>query len=57
MRRCKSAGHMQRFRSVHGPINNVFRFGRHLMKAKHHRIMRERGFALRPEATDAQITG
>ena len=53
MRRFKSAGHMQRFLSVHGPINSVFRFGRHLMKARHYRIMRDRGFALWYEVTYA----
>lgn len=55
MRRFKSAGHMQRFLAVHGPINNVFRVGRHLMKAKHYRIMRERAFCLWDEVTCAQI--
>ena len=56
MRRFKSAGHMQRFLSVHGPINNVFRVGRHMMKAKHYRIMRARGFALWQEVTYAHIS-
>ena len=46
---------MQRFLSVHGPINNVFRVGRNLMKAKHYRIMRERAFCLWDEVTCAQI--
>ncbi len=57
MRRFKSAGQMQRFLSAHGPINNVFRVGRHLMKAKHYRIMRDRGFALWHEVTHAQVPG
>ena len=56
MRRFKSAGHMQRFLSVQGPINNVFRVGRHLMQAKHYRIMRDRGFTLWREVTYAQIS-
>jgi putative transposase len=30
MRRFKSAGQAQRFLSVHGPINNLFRLSRHL---------------------------
>ena len=55
MRRFKSAGHMQRFLAAHGPINNLFRVGRHLMKAKYYRIMRDRGFALWHEVTYAQI--
>ncbi len=54
MRRFKSAGHMQRFLSVHGPINNVFRVGRHLMKAKNYRILRDRGFRLWDEVAYAQ---
>ncbi len=55
MRRFKSAGHMQRFLSVHGPINNVFRVGRHLMRAKHYRILRERAFRRWDEVTCALI--
>jgi hypothetical protein len=30
MRRFKSAAHAQRFLAVHGPIQNLFRVGRHL---------------------------
>ena len=44
MRRFKSLRHIQRFLSVRGPINNLFRIGRHLMKAAHYRLFRERAF-------------
>ena len=44
MRRFKSLRHVQRFLSVHSPINNLFRVGRHLMQAGHYRLFRERAF-------------
>jgi len=44
MRRFKSQGHAQRFLSCHGVVNNLFRLGRHLMKAKNYRTLRERAF-------------
>lgn len=44
MRRFKSLRHVQRFLSVHGPINNLFRIGRHLMKAAHYRLFRDQAF-------------
>ena len=34
----------QRFLSVHGLVQNLFRTGRHLMRAVHHRLLRERAF-------------
>ena len=45
MRRFKSPRHIQRFLSIHGPINNLFRIGRYLMKAVHYRLFRDRAFA------------
>ncbi|MBL4818058.1 MAG: IS6 family transposase [Deltaproteobacteria bacterium] len=45
MRRFKSQHHAQRFLSCHGVINNLFRLGRHLMKACHYRILPGRAFA------------
>ena len=45
MRRFKSARHVQRFLSVHRPINNLFRNGRHLRKAAHYRLFRDKAFA------------
>ncbi len=44
MRRFKSQHHAQRFLSCHGVVNNLFRLGRHVMKAKHYRILRDRAF-------------
>jgi len=45
MRRFTSLRQVQRFLSVHGPINNLFRVGRHLMKAVHCRLFRDKAFA------------
>src|SRR5262249_20860028 len=45
MRRFKSPRQAQRFLSVHGPINNLFRLGRHLLSARHYRALRARAFA------------
>ncbi|HJY84209.1 MAG TPA: IS6 family transposase [Candidatus Binatia bacterium] len=44
MKRFKSAGQAQRFLSAHGPINNLFCCGRHLMRAAHYRAFREQAF-------------
>ncbi len=33
MRRFKSAAHLQRFAAVHGVVQNLFRVGRHLLRA------------------------
>ena len=44
MRRFKSLRHVQRFLSVHSPINNLFRVGRHLMQAAHYRLFRDQAF-------------
>jgi putative transposase len=44
MRRFKSAAHLQRFASVHGVVQNLFRVGRHLLRAAHHRLLRTRAF-------------
>ena len=51
MRRFKSMGQTQRFLSVHGPIQNLFRVGRHHLKAVHYRLLRDRAFADWREAT------
>ena len=40
MRRFKSAAHLQRFASVHGVLQNLFRLGRHLLRAVHYRLLR-----------------
>ncbi len=44
MRRFKSAAHLQRFASVHGVVQNLFRVGRHLLRAAHHRPLRAQAF-------------
>ena len=44
MRQFKSQGHAQRFLSCHGVVNKLFRLGRHLMRAKNYRTLRERAF-------------
>ena len=51
MRCFKSPRHVQRFLSVHGPINNLFRIGRHLMQAVHYRLCRDRAFTTWREVT------
>ena len=45
MRGFKSIAHLQRFASVHGVVQNLFRVGRHLLRAAHHRTLRTRAFA------------
>ena len=44
MRRFKSAAHLQRFASVHGVVQNLFRVGRHLLRSVHHRLLRRQAF-------------
>jgi len=53
MRRFKSARHVQRFLSVHSLVLNLFRVGRHLVRATHHRLLRTRSFRVWDEATCA----
>ena len=53
MRRFKSAAHAQRFLSVHGPVQHLFRVGRHLLTAAHHRLLRARSFRVGEEVTCA----
>jgi putative transposase len=44
MRRFKSMAQAQRFLSVHGITQNLFRVGRHLLRAANYRILRARAF-------------
>lgn len=44
MRRFKSAGQAQRFLTVHGVVGNLFRLGRHLMRAVHYRELRSKAY-------------
>ena len=53
MRQFKSVGHAQRFLSVHGLVQNLFRVGRHLLRAAHHRVLRARSFLVWREVTCA----
>jgi putative transposase len=53
MRRFKSAGQLQRFASIYGVVQNLFRVGRHLLRAAHHRLLRTRAFAEWDAATCA----
>jgi len=51
MRRFKSPEQAQRFLTVHGVIQNLFRIGRHLVNAANHRALRDRSFAVWQQAT------
>ena len=54
MRGFKSSRQAQRFLSVHGTIQNVFRVGRHHLKAVHYRLLRGRAFSDWQEVTYVQ---
>ncbi len=45
MRRFTSASQTQRFLSNHAAVYDLFNLGRHLISAKHYRIIRQRAFA------------
>jgi len=51
MRRFKSPAQAQRFLSVHGVVQNLFRLGRHLVRAINYRVLRARAFLDWREAT------
>ncbi len=51
MRRFKSWVQAQRFLSVHGVIQNLFRVGRHLLRAANARLLRARAFGDWQEVT------
>jgi len=46
MRRFKSTAQAQRFLSLHGITQNLFRVGRHLLRAANQRILRARAFVV-----------
>ena len=46
MRQFKSVEHAQRFLSVQGLVQNLFRVGRHLLRAGHHGLLRTRSFCV-----------
>ena len=51
MRRFKSSAQAQRFLSVHGITQNLFRAGRHLLRATNQRMLRARAFHVWNAAT------
>jgi putative transposase len=53
MRRFKSAGQAQRFLSVHGVVQNLFRLGRHHLRSAHYRLLRSRSFQAWLEEVDS----
>ena len=53
MQRFKSAAQAQRFLAIHGLVGNLFRVGRHLLRAVHHRLFRERAFQVWNAVTSA----
>lgn len=46
MQRFKSTGQAQRILGLHARVGNLFRYGRHLMKAKQHRLFRQRAISV-----------
>jgi putative transposase len=54
MRRFRSAANLQRFASVHGVVQNLFRVGRPLLRSAHHRLLRARSFRVWDEVTCAR---
>ena len=53
MRRFTSVAQAQRFLSVHGIVLNLFRVGRHLLRAAHYRLLRARSLHAWHEVTCA----
>ena len=44
MRGFKSAGQAQRFLSIHGVVQNLYRLGRHHLRSANYRLLRDRSF-------------
>ena len=53
MRGFKSAGQAQRFLSVHGVVQNLFRLGRHHLRSENYQLLRDRSFKEWSAATAA----
>ena len=53
MRGFRSDAQAQRFLSVHGQCNNLFRLGRHLLAARNYRMMRLAAFSIWSQVTCA----
>ena len=47
----KSPAHAQRFLWVHGLVQNLFRVGRHLLRAAHHCLLRTLSFLVWSDVT------
>ncbi len=45
MQRFKSTEHAQRFLSLHARVSDLFHYGRRMLKAENHRILRQRAFS------------
>jgi len=54
MRQFKSPAQAQRFLAAHSQIDNLFRIGRHLLKAAHYRLFGERAFSIWRRVTCVQ---
>ena len=54
MRGFKSIGQAQQFLTVHAEVGNLFRIGRHLIKAHHYRELRSRSYSEWQQVTCAQ---
>jgi putative transposase len=57
MRRFKSAGHLQRFASVHDQVGNLFSHCRYHNNAKQKRALRAEAFEAWESATSAPMLG
>ena len=53
MRGFKSMGQAQRFLTVHGTMKNLFAIPRHLMRARHYRLLRTEAFDMYRQVTCA----
>jgi putative transposase len=49
----KSVGQAQRFLAVHSQVHNLFRVGRHLLRAANYRLLRNRSFEMWQQVTCA----
>ena len=53
IRKFKSQWQAQQFLSCLGVVNNLFRFGHHLLQAKHYRAFRDHSFSERDRVSCA----
>ena len=57
MRRFKAPGQAQRFLAVHSQVHNLFRVGRHLLRAANYRLLIKRSFKTWQQVTCACLYG